>query len=252
MSTLPYGPAETLAVDYSTMTIEELLWACVHTQNAEAWREFIRRSHRLIAIVAQRTARRWSKESYQVLDDLIQETYLKLYANGSQLLRMSHSTSEAAFYGYIKVLTINLVHDHFRAERTLRRGSDMQRIATPEFRVSGVGDAPDRESASNEGEHNILLREIDMCLRMIAHGPNGSRDRRVFWLYYGVGLSARAIAELPAVGLTTKAIESTLRRMTQDVRDQFFSHRNPGSRVRSQGSPPTAIASSHRCPRPAI
>jgi RNA polymerase sigma-70 factor, ECF subfamily len=251
MSTQPYDPPETLAVDYSTMTVEKLLGACGHTQNAEAWGEFIRRSHRLIAIVAQRTARRWGERSNQALDDLIQETYLKLCANAPQLLRMSHSTSEAAFYGYIKVLTVNLVHDHFRAERTLRRGSDMQRAPTPEVGENGIRDTPNRGSGSNEGERTILLREIDMCLRAIAPGPNANRDRRVFWLYYRVGLSARAIAELPAVGLTTKGIESILRRMTQYVRDQFVSdsRRNVGTLVLGSSFPMTP---SQRCPGPAI
>jgi RNA polymerase sigma-70 factor, ECF subfamily len=214
----PHPEGAPPVMDYSKMTVEEILHACVQARNTAAWEEFVRRFHRVIAIVALRTAQRWGESSLQVIDGLVQDTYLKLCADNLRLLQTFNPTHEAAFYGYIKVMTANLVHDHFKAARTLRRNANCESL-TPDF----VAECPHsgQRSDRNSGEHNILLHEIDVCLRTIPSGANAERDRRIFWLYYRVGLSARAIAELPSVGLTTKGVESTLVRMTQHVRECF-------------------------------
>jgi RNA polymerase sigma-70 factor (ECF subfamily) len=206
-------------MDYSTMTVEEILHACVQARNIAAWEEFVRRFHRVISVVALRTAQRWGESSLQVIDDLVQDTYLKLCADNLRLLQTFNPAHEAAFYGYIKVLTADLVHDHFKAARALRRNGN------PEALTSGplteFPYASGRRSDTNSGEHNILLHDINLCLRTIATGANAERDRRIFWLYYRVGLSARAISNLPSIGLATKGVESTLLRMTQHVREYF-------------------------------
>jgi RNA polymerase sigma-70 factor, ECF subfamily len=206
-------------MDYSKMTVEEILRACVQGRDTGAWEEFVRRFHRLIAIVALRTAQRWGESSLQVIDDLVQDTYLKLCADNLRLLQTFRPTHEAAFYGFIKVVTTNLVHDHFKAARTLRRNGDSERVK-PGVLLE-VSSTSGQRSDINTGEHNVLIQEIDACLRRVATGPNADRDRHIFWLYYRIGLSARAIAELPSIGLTTKGVESTLLRMTQCVREYF-------------------------------
>lgn len=73
-------------------------------------------------------------------------------------------------------------------------------------------------SDSSAVERAVLLEEIDRCL---ANGVSASelpRSRRIFWLYYRCGLSARAIAALPEVQLTTKGVESTILRLSRMVK----------------------------------
>jgi RNA polymerase sigma-70 factor, ECF subfamily len=218
-------------MDYSTMTVEEILHACVQARNTAAWEEFVRRFHRVIAIVALRTAQRWGESSLHVVDDLVQDTYLKLCADNLRLLQTFNPTHEAAFYGYIKVLTANLVHDHFKAARTLRRNGNSETLASgplAEFRH-----ASGQKADINSGEHYIVLHDINVCLRTIATGANAERDRRIFWLYYRVGLSAKAISDLPSIGLATKGVESTLLRMTQHVRE-YFAQKIPRKRDKQE------------------
>ena len=60
-------------------------------------------------------------------------------------------------------------------------------------------------------------------------GPDQERNRTIFWLHYRAGLSARAIAELPGMGLTTKGVESILMRITRELRERM-SATKPGVR----------------------
>jgi RNA polymerase sigma-70 factor (ECF subfamily) len=52
-------------------------------------------------------------------------------------------------------------------------------------------------------------------------GPDQERNTRIFWLHYRVGLSARNIADLPGIGLTTKGVESILLRITKELRERM-------------------------------
>jgi RNA polymerase sigma-70 factor, ECF subfamily len=65
------------------------------------------------------------------------------------------------------------------------------------------------------------MREIDATLSQIAAGPQLQRSRRIFWLYYRVGLTANAIAALPYIGLSTKGVESTILRLTRLLREEL-------------------------------
>ena len=60
---------------------------------------------------------------------------------------------------------------------------------------------------------------------MGASGNTADRDRTIFWLYYRQGLTTKAIATLPAIGLTIKGVESTLGRLTKMVRKRMVETR---------------------------
>jgi RNA polymerase sigma-70 factor, ECF subfamily len=212
-------------MDYASLSPEELVLACRQAGDVAAWEEFVRRFHRLIATVALRIARRWGEPSPQLIDDLVQETYLKLCADDFRTLRRFKSNHPDAFYGYLKVLTANLVHDHFKAAYSSKRGSgaiEVEADAQVQSGADGLGAA----SAVTNSEQGILLREVDATLSRLAAGPHLERDRKVFWLYYRVGLTANAIAELPSIGLSTKGVESSILRLTRLVRQEIGSNRH--------------------------
>ena len=71
----------------TSMPANELVRSCPLSRDRKAWEEFVRRFHRLIAAVALRTARQWGEPSDRILDDLIQDTYLKLCDEDCRLLR---------------------------------------------------------------------------------------------------------------------------------------------------------------------
>ncbi len=75
-----------------------------------------------------------------------------------------------------------------------------------------------------------MLREIDQCIERVST----QRDRKIFWLYYQRGLTAKDIAELPSIGLNAKGVESCIYRLTKAVRLEVTA-KYPESSQRSKG-----------------
>jgi RNA polymerase sigma-70 factor (ECF subfamily) len=223
-------------LDYTEIPPEELVLACLQAGNESAWAEFLRRFHPLIARTALRVALQWGEASPQTIDDLIQETYLKLCADRLRVLQNFKSAHKDAIYGYIKVFTANLVHDHFKVAHSRKRGG---RVAAASIDGEDSGRLPPSPAAAPALlEREVLIQQINTCLQLVASGPESERDRRIFWLYYRVGLAASAIAALPAIGLSTKGVESTILRLTRHVRERLGGRTQVSSSKRSEGIQP--------------
>src|SRR5437763_17160334 len=93
------------------VSVEELLSRCAASGDLEAWQEFVRRYQRPIARVVYRVAERYADASPVVVDDLVQETYLKLCADNFRLLRTYVHEHPDGFASYIKVIASNLARD---------------------------------------------------------------------------------------------------------------------------------------------
>jgi RNA polymerase sigma-70 factor (ECF subfamily) len=200
---------------WTSLSPQDLIQGCARTRDAGAWEEFIRRFHRLIAGVVLRTAQRWAERSPAAIDDLVQEVDLKLCADDCRLLTSFESEHPDAIYGYLKVITANLVQDHFKALHAQKRGSGHA------FENLDAVDPPGTLGSEREIEREILLQQIDAVLAAPEAGTTQERDRTIFWLYYRQGFTANAIAALPSIGLTSKGVESTLLRLTRLVRDEL-------------------------------
>jgi RNA polymerase sigma-70 factor (ECF subfamily) len=213
-------------VNYSTITPHELILACLQTAEDSAWVEFVRRFQPLIARVTLRVARQWGDSSPQVIDDLVQEVYLKLCSDNLRLLRSFKSSHEGAIYGYIKVFTANLVHDHFKASCAQKRGGSAETGSLDSDALAKGVTRKEPEDATLE--RKLLLGQVATCLKAVSSGPNAKRDCRIFWLYYRIGLSASAIAALPTIGLSIKGVESTILRLTRAVRRRLVPQKQEG------------------------
>lgn len=206
-------------MSYSSQDTCDLIRACADPRNSDAWREFMRRFQKLIAGVALRTCARWGEYSSEAVDDLIQETYLKLCADNGRLLLEFQSQHPDAIFGYLKVITANIVNDHFRALHAEKRGGGVR----PE-EISSIQCASDCDQLGSLStiQREVLLGEIDACLERCTQGESGERDRLIFRLYYGPsGFSAKAIAAMPDLGLTVKGVESAILRITRLVRAEI-------------------------------
>lgn len=225
-------------MDYLAMSAEELARTCFRGGSEAAWLEFIRRFNPVIASVALRVACQWGDASPQVVDDLIQETYLKLCSDRLRILATFNPEHADAIYGFIKVFTANLVQDHFKASRAMKRGGLAETLS-----VDGdttVAHLTHNQSEAATLERKLLLVQVAGCVDAVASGPNAKRDCRIFWLYYRAGLSASAIAALPTIGLNTKGVESTILRLTRAVRDQLVPAKraNPSAGKTTEGIRP--------------
>jgi RNA polymerase sigma-70 factor (ECF subfamily) len=217
---------------YSSVPSDDLICACAESENESAWEEFVSRFERPISLSVIRAALHWGEPPRQLLEDLVQETYLKLCSDKCRLLRAFALKNPNSVLGYIKTIAVNVVHDHFKAQHSQKRGAGR----VQESVESVDAKAYDGSTGSPADlERQVLLSQIDACLEIYATGPDGERDRLIFWLYYRQGLTATAIAALPSVRLTAKGVESAILRLTRLVREQIVDQRHQSSAEPEQG-----------------
>jgi RNA polymerase sigma-70 factor (ECF subfamily) len=205
-------------VNYGELSTHELVQICAQTNETLAWNEFVSRFHHLIAGVALRTARRWGETPPELLDELIQETYLKLCSQNCRLLNTFQMRQPEAFYGFLKVVTANVVHDYLKAAYAAKRGSGNVAEDLERAEMQPQGESRPTTPTESSIEHDILMHEIDQHLVKSLPAQELPRDRLIFWLYYRTGLTATAIAALPNVGLTPSGVESAIGRLTKLVK----------------------------------
>jgi len=171
----------------------------------------VRRFQPLIAGVVARTAMRWTDVSAGLVDDLVQETYLKLCTDEFRRLREFENRFEDAIYGFLKAVAYNVTMDYFKVRHATKRGSQL--LSKADFDT-----ALQTASKENSMEDQVLLREIEDLVNRITETD---RDKLVFLLYYRQGFTAKAIAELPGVELGEKGVESCILRLTRQLRQHI-------------------------------
>ena len=115
---------------HSSKSEEQLIRACADSNDGTAWEEFVSRFHRPISLSIVRVAHQWGTLPQQVVDDLVQDTYLKLCADKCRLLQEFAGQHPDAVLGYVKTIAVNLARDHFKALHSQKRGSGSDRPVT--------------------------------------------------------------------------------------------------------------------------
>jgi RNA polymerase sigma-70 factor (ECF subfamily) len=202
-------------MDPQKLPSQELVQLCLDSQDKAIWFEFVRRFQPLIAGVVLKSIRRWARPTPSLVDDLVQDTYLKLCANNFRALREFDCQHDYAIFGFLKVVASNVVQDHFRSSYSQKRGSgrddeDLESVkATPAAATHPVRDM----------DRAILLAEVARCLQSLPADDHLARDCAIFWLYFRHGLTAKAISQLQGIGLSVKGVESTILRLIRLLRE---------------------------------
>ena len=170
----------------------------------------MRRYHGVISSAAIRVSRHWGSGSPDEVDDVVQEIYLKMCANGGRVLSGFRSTNTDAIYGFIKVVATNAAQDFFRQKAADKRGA---------ANTDSIPDLSDHAGIFHDLDRKVTLSELHRILIARTQNENGPRDRTIFQLYYRDGMTAAAIAELPGMGLNPKGVEGVLYRLTQSIRE---------------------------------
>jgi RNA polymerase sigma-70 factor (ECF subfamily) len=202
---------------HAELPLDELLQLCLQSEQEALWTEFVSRSHPIIAGVVIKTIRRWIRPDPSLVDDMVQETYLRLCLNDFRALRHFVSRHENSVFGFLKVVASNTVQDHFRAVYSRKRGSGMTLIPLDCVPLAELYDA------SPVAERRVHLLTVDECLKKYVGGRNFSRDRMILWLHYREGLTAKAISGLPSIRLSAKGVESRIRRLVHILKVKLYS-----------------------------
>jgi RNA polymerase sigma-70 factor (ECF subfamily) len=161
----------------------------------EAWEEFVRRYRKTIALIVLRVSRIWNESSTLIIDDLVQETFVKLCEDDCRVLREFRSEQPQGLQGFLKVLAANLAQDHFRALNATKRGVALTCSASE---ASPAGN----NAALEAVDQAVLFKEIEEFL-------NATRTRQ------------KHQASASGLGLSTKGVESVILRLTRQVRSRF-------------------------------
>lgn len=202
---------------YSDLSPGELFRVCSQGGDAACWQEFMRRFNPVIARSVLRVAARHGPANDSVIDDLIQETYLKICANDRKILRTFLPEHEDSAFGFLKVVAARVAQDFFKSRLAEKRAPETNAEGLEGLPLSNSGPSP--RGSLSAAERAVLIDQIDRTLACAVPPADLDRARRVFWLYYRAGFTASAIASIPALGLTTKGVESLLFRVTRVVRE---------------------------------
>jgi len=191
-------------------SIRDLLHLCLSSDGEEQWREFVRRTQPLIASVIINTVRRWKTPAPSLVDDLIQDTFVKLFANDKKALRVAKNEHENTIFGYLKVIASNVVRDHFR--QPANKADEIE-----------INDAVFPPGPRDRERLEFLQKkeQIKRILETLSVSETYDRDIGIFWFFYEQGYTAKEISLLPAVGLTVKGVEAVLFRVARFVREKL-------------------------------
>jgi len=212
------APLEATKIPPSSPDATELIRACVLSGSEAAWCELILRFRKPVGLAIIGVARNWGMVPQEMVEDLVQETFLKLAADKCARLYAFAQEHPEAVDVYVKTIAANVARDSFKKDASLKRGRGqvVQLLETVEAKADQAG-----AGGMDRIQRNILLREIDECLEMSVEGATRVRDRSIFWLHYKQGMTAGSIAQIPEVGLTVKGVESLLLRLTRLVRHKM-------------------------------
>lgn len=198
--------------------LNNLLALCLKTGDQQHWNDFAQRSNPVIAKAVVTTMRRATgKVLTSLVDDLVQDTYVKLCANDYRPLREFKPQHEHAVYGFLKAVAANVVQDYFRASLSQKRGAGSNHVALEALNAV----REENTYVKPHLEQQIVMGQIRRLLANREGVPNYRRDCAIFWLYYRYGVSSKAIAQIEFLDLTVKGVESTLGRLTRDLKRQL-------------------------------
>ncbi len=207
------------------LPINDLAKACARSTDAMEWEELLRRCAPIASLVAARVARLWLGSSNpSVVDDIVQEIFLKLCDQERRILRDFKPRGEDSFLGLLRIVSASVANDYFRRQYSAKRGG---KVVTVTLSDAPTPKLPEAQQGSAGMQKVVLYSELDRKMRS-APGIIAERDRTIFWLYYLQGLTAEEIAELPVAGLSAKGVESALHRVTAWLRKEIGAHRPGG------------------------
>ena len=144
------------------------------------------------------------------MDDLIQETYVKLFANDRKALRSIKNEYENTIFGYLRVVASNVVRDHFRQPKNKADEIELSDAVLPP--------GPDGHEQLEFAHKKEQAQEI---LKSLSSSETYQRDVGIFWFFYEQGYTAKEISLLPSVALTVKGVEAVLFRLTRYIREDW-------------------------------
>lgn len=182
---------------------------CLAQGTARSWKQFIDLVRPVIKTAVVRKLASARQFSYELADDLVQETFVRLCVHGNRALRNFQGTDDATLQAWLNSVASSVVADHLKSLRAVSRGGGQQFQSLDDPETESVADS---DSPIEEGERHQMREQIDEWLE-----AESERDRRIFWLYHREGFSPAEIAAHPGMGVGKGGVETIVYRLTKKV-----------------------------------
>lgn len=193
-----------------TPDITQALRVSLQSGNARDCEEFIRLAQPIIASGVLRALRPSGFPDRDRVDDLIQDTFAKLYDKNAQALRGFQSDQPEALAAWLKKVASSVALDSIRSSLAKKHGSGQ-----PEKHLDEPGlSLTSREDTFDSVELSLFVQRIRRCLE-----SEKVRDRSIFWLYHLQEFTAKEIAAIQSMQLGIKGVETAVLRVTHAVRE---------------------------------
>lgn len=187
---------------------------CAYSTKALEWDEFVRLLTPVVALTARRVSLLWKETRGSTVSEIVQEVFLKLCEDERRILREFEDRGNDSFFKLMRMITASVATDHFRRTRAEKRGG---RTGAVSLESPLIEEELSDDEAVRAVEWPALLAQLDGLLRLYPDTVS-VRDRNLFWMYYLQGMTAGAIARIPAMGLGAKGVESALLRLVRLLR----------------------------------
>jgi RNA polymerase sigma factor (sigma-70 family) len=218
--------------DYNVMSHVDLVRSCTASRDEVAWEEFVTRYNRFICLAVLRAyCQRGGWRAYSVdvdlINDLVQEVYLKLLECTRGALQGFRGANDAAVFVYIGRVAISVVVDHLRRSGARKRGSDVcsldatvtdeeGREMTLADRLMSSGPSPEQEATAA-----LLRDEVSEILGRSLRGRNAGRDLAIAEAFIFDECSLAEIAERFGGRIRESGIKSSIRRTSLRLRGEI-------------------------------
>ena len=209
------------------LTVPELLERCVKNPPDEAaWEEFVRRYHSTIRASVAKTFQRKALEELErrpqfpddQIDDLVQAVYVRLVEEGRRAIQSFAGEHENSIYQYLSMIAVNVVRDHFREAKALKRPKvcfsldELTEKVGDGILSSAVVSRLDGSPATNSSR-TFTREELNEALERAVRDRHRERDILIFKLRYYDGLTLDEIKETLHLDLSPVSIGSILNRI---------------------------------------
>jgi RNA polymerase sigma factor (sigma-70 family) len=159
-----------------------------------------------------------------MIEDLVNETYCRLFQNDCQVLRVFKCRYENSIFAYLRTVALSVLSNQMRTYRRKQAFEQLQAFdGAPENqngkRVDGGTLGADLGGAATQAvECKSLEQMVRAGLRAAFRDANVNRNFIIFKLHFLHGYNSHEIARIKGLGLSERGVGNTAGRIRQWLR----------------------------------
>ncbi len=219
-------------MNLTNLTNNELVELCAQQpDNRSAWMEFYDRFDERIWLVVYRECKqkeiaKHSAPFRQVVQDLVQDVYVRLVENDCKALKDFIGISENSIFTWLGIVAKNVVRNYsikMGAKKRPLIGNSIDDIKA----ISKIQIAKDKVSTvyiNGEDDFSVeyLKEEIEEILERHLRGKGKERNKLIFKLYIYEGFSPDEIASHLKFSLSVKTVRNIISDIKRELREELL------------------------------